>query len=130
MRGRWTYYGSRQSVQPTPKKFRQLLPSALESQVEETLKSFGLKFEVEFRFCKERRWRFDFALPAQRIGIECEGGIWSHGRHTRGIGYTRDCEKYNRAALDGWRVLRYTSGNIDDFKSDLAMAIAVNSIRL
>lgn len=61
----------------------------------------------EYRFC-ERRWRFDHAIPEHKIAIEVEGGIWTGGRHTRGAGYIKDMEKYNRATVEGWRVLRYT----------------------
>jgi very-short-patch-repair endonuclease len=62
----------------------------------------------EFRFHPKRRWRFDFAWPAEKIAVECEGGTWSGGRHTRGKGYEGDCEKYNEAVILGWRVLRFT----------------------
>lgn len=60
----------------------------------------------EFRFDLTRRWRFDWAWPAYLVALETEGGVWTRGRHTRGIGFVRDMEKYNAAALAGWRVLR------------------------
>lgn len=63
----------------------------------------------EWRFDPTRRYRFDFAWPAKKIAVEVEGGIWSNGRHTRPSGFANDCEKYNLAALNGWRVLRYTT---------------------
>jgi len=44
--------------------------------------------------------------------IEIEGGVWSGGRHTRGLGYAKDCEKYNNAAYDDWAVIRFTSRDI------------------
>lgn len=62
----------------------------------------------EHRFHKVRRWRFDFAYPAHMLAIEVEGGVWSGGRHTRGAGFTSDCEKYNTALMEGWRVYRCT----------------------
>ena len=58
-------------------------------------------------------WRFDIAYPDQRIAVECEGGTWSGGRHTRGKGYESDCRKYNRATALGWRVYRFTSGMVE-----------------
>jgi len=56
-----------------------------------------------------RDWRFDFAWPSVKVAVECEGGIWNRGRHTRALGYTGDCEKYNAAAALGWTVIRVTS---------------------
>ena len=74
------------------------------------LRALGLDGWVrEYRFDPSRRWRADFAFPASRILVEVEGGTWQQGRHTRGAGYASDCEKYNAATEQGWRVLRYTS---------------------
>lgn len=78
------------------------------------LRGEGLAPVEEFRFLKDRRFRFDLALPDHKIGIEYEGGIFSNGRHTRGKGYAKDCQKYNLATIDGWRVLRFTSEDIRD----------------
>ena len=69
----------------------------------------GPPLEREYRFAKDRKWRFDFAHPLSGVAIEVEGGTWSGGRHTRGSGYAADCEKYNEAAMSGWAVLRLTS---------------------
>ena len=63
---------------------------------------------AEFRFHRSRRWRFDWAWPAERLALEIEGGAWTRGRHTRGKGFIEDMAKYNAAALAGWRVLRVT----------------------
>ena len=38
---------------------------------------------------------------------------WTRGRHTRGRGFTADCEKYAEAALQGWTVLRFTRQQIE-----------------
>ena len=62
--------------------------------------------EREYRFHPTRRWRFDLAYPDLKIAFECEGGVWSRGRHNRGQGFINDCEKYNEAALLGWTVYR------------------------
>ena len=66
--------------------------------------------EQEYRFHKTRRWRFDFAWPDAMVAVECEGGTWSRGRHVRGKGFEKDCEKYNEATAQGWRVFRVTAG--------------------
>jgi very-short-patch-repair endonuclease len=68
--------------------------------------------EREYRFAPPRRWRFDMAWPDQMVAVECEGGVWTRGRHTRGAGFVADCEKYNMAALQGWKVLRFTAEHI------------------
>lgn len=62
----------------------------------------------EYRFHPVRRWRFDWAWPAQQIALEVEGGVFIRGRHSRGLGMVKDMEKYNAAAALGWRVLRVT----------------------
>ena len=61
----------------------------------------------EHKFCADRRWRFDRAWPEYKVSLEKEGGVWARGRHVRPAGYLGDMDKYNRAALDGWIVLRF-----------------------
>lgn len=63
---------------------------------------------AEYKFHPTRRWRADFANPTLKIIIECEGGVWSSGRHVRGTGYINDIIKYNQATLLGWRIFRFT----------------------
>jgi hypothetical protein len=64
--------------------------------------------EREHKFDEKRRWRFDYAWLERMIALEVEGGVWTGGRHTRGAGFLKDIEKYNRAAVLGWRLLRVT----------------------
>jgi very-short-patch-repair endonuclease len=86
----------------------------LESKLLENFLLAGLpEPEREYRFHKDRKWRFDFAWPAKYLAVEVEGGVWSGGRHTTGAGFTADCVKYNAAAMLGWRVLRFTSTQIN-----------------
>lgn len=79
--------------------------------------------EKEHRFDKTRRWRFDFAYPKIKLAIEIEGAVWTQGRHTRGIGFIKDCEKYNAATLQGWKVLRYTCDTLPQAPDDIRKAI-------
>lgn len=65
-----------------------------------------------YRFHVERRWMADAAWPDIRLLVEIEGGTRSGGRHVRGDGYEKDCEKYNAAAEGGWTVLRYTGAMV------------------
>ena len=64
---------------------------------------------------RPRHGRFDFAWPAVKVAVEIEGGTWMpRSRHTSGAGFAADCEKYNAATVDGWRVLRFTGASVDD----------------
>lgn len=93
----------------------------------------GATPEMQHRFEKSRRWRFDFAWPAARVAVEIEGGTFGPGksRHTSGEGHRKDCEKYNRAAALGWCVLRYTSKDLDrrpvDVINEIKAALAARS---
>ena len=76
----------------------------------------------EYKFCKDRRWRFDFCWADRNnmVAVEIEGGVFMRrGGHTSGIGYTKNCEKYNAATIAGWSVLRYTTANLDQLIPDL-----------
>lgn len=68
----------------------------------------GAECVKEYRFYKPRKWRFDYALPLYKIALEVEGGVWTQGRHVRPQGFLSDMQKYNTAALLGWRVFRTT----------------------
>ena len=77
----------------------------------------------EFQWHPTRKWRSDFLIVGNNdrlniilggILVEIEGGIWTRGRHTRGSGFIKDCEKYNTAAAMGWRVFRFPSGMVED----------------
>jgi very-short-patch-repair endonuclease len=99
------------------------MKSLYEVQLKRLLQVAGLEpFEEEYRFARElgRAWRFDFAWPAELVGVEIDGGArvvrWQRnprtgkaqpvavGRHAT----RKDYEKTNAAAALGWRVLRFT----------------------
>jgi very-short-patch-repair endonuclease len=87
--------------------------SEAEAALAQEIRWLGLPPPVtEFRFAPPRRWRFDFAWPDHQLAVEVEGGAFIGGRHTRGLAFQHDCEKYNEAVMAGWRVLRVTPAQI------------------
>lgn len=76
--------------------------------------------KCEYRFHPKRKWRFDMAWLDRRVALEVEGGVWLQTTTGRGKGHAHpkrfadDCEKYNEAALLGWKVLRVTGEQIHD----------------
>ena len=66
----------------------------------------------EYVFAPPRKWRFDVAFPSALLAIEVQGGIWTHGRHTRGAALLKEHEKLNRAAELGWRIVYLTPQTI------------------
>jgi hypothetical protein len=99
--------------------------SPLEVRFAREIASYAIPQPIEeHQFCNDRKWRFDFAWPGLKIAVEIEGGIHSGGRHTRGAGYMADCEKYNRAAMDGWVVLRYAGSMIPGAAREAAQFVA------
>lgn len=89
--------------------------SNLEAEFLFLVRALGLpEPDAETRFDPRRKWRFDFLWRKSRVAVEMEGGVFSGGRHTSGVGYTNDCEKYNAAALAGYLVLRFTRGMLRD----------------
>lgn len=81
----------------------------------------------EFKFHPVRKWRADFAFPAHMILIEIEGGVWmGKSRHTSGVGYSADCEKYSHAALLGYRVFRFTPAMV---KSGEAVQMVMEALQ-
>lgn len=104
---------TQQTMTPDELK-RTLRESPLERLMAAQIADAGLPESVrEYRFAPPRRWRFDFAWPDNKIAVECEGGVWSRGRHVRPRGFQADAEKYNAAVTLGWRVLRFTASQIE-----------------
>jgi very-short-patch-repair endonuclease len=102
-------------------------PSRLEAVLDLHLKAAGIPApEREYKFHSSRKWRFDFAFPDQKVGIECEGGSWINGAHSRGARFEKDAQKYNTAILGGWRVLRFTGRMIDSGEALETIEAALN----
>lgn len=83
----------------------------------------------EYRFHPTRKWRFDYAIPALKIAVECDGGVWTGGRHVSPKGYMKDMEKFNAAAELGWVVLKFTPqqlvtiGTIETLRATIAKKV-------
>jgi very-short-patch-repair endonuclease len=91
-------------------------PTPLEQKLAFQIRAVGLPDpHREYRFVPGRRYRADFAWENERLLVEAEGGLFSKGKgwHLSIGGYLDDLEKYNLAALLGWRVLRYTAKEIN-----------------
>lgn len=88
------------------------------SDLEETLallmRDAGLPEPVrEYRFSPTRKFRLDFAWPAQKLGVEVQGGTWVKSGHTTGGGLERDYEKNNLCQILGWSLLMFTRKTIE-----------------
>ena len=92
-----------------PKKTSREIQNESEILFKTFCKAFNMPEPImEHRFLLSRRFRFDYAFMEYRIAVEVEGGVWIQGRHTRGIGFIKDMEKYNLATAEGWKILRFT----------------------
>jgi len=81
--------------------------------IESVFASLKLFVIPEFRFHKERQWKADYFLPDLKLVIEIEGAIFQNGRHNRATGFLKDIEKYNAITLEGLKLLRYATHEIE-----------------
>lgn len=86
----------------------------------------GGDWVAELPFHPKRKFRFDYACPEHGVAIEIDGGIWTGGRHSGGVGQKKDFEKLNLAAEMGWLVLHYTP---DDKMSTETLLQIYNTIK-
>jgi len=68
-----------------------------------------VSLQTEFKFHPVRKFRFDFAVIPLKVAVEYDGGVFSGGRHTQGVGYSNDAVKGNLALESGWKVYHVTS---------------------
>lgn len=83
------------------------------------LTDLNIEFELEYKFLSDRKFRFDYSIKSLKISCEYEGLGIGKSRHTSKLGYSKDCQKYNLAVINDWRVLRYTALNYKDFENDI-----------
>lgn len=79
----------------------------------------ALQLQEEYRFHVERKWRFDWCIPALKIGIEYNGIMSEKSRHTSIKGYSGDMRKITEASKQGWTILQYTPLNYKQVIGDL-----------
>lgn len=103
--------------------------SGFERNLEFQIKALKLPApKVQYRFHPLRKWSFDFAWPDRMLYLEVEGGIWIRGggRHNRASCFEKDAEKYNEAALLGYRGLRVTTQQVT---SGVAVMLVERALR-
>jgi very-short-patch-repair endonuclease len=88
-------------------------------KIKNALRLARIDFITEYKFLDKRKFRFDIAIPEYMIGIEYEGIVSTKSRHTSITGYSKDCDKYNLAVLNGWKVLRFTALHLSKNKEHL-----------
>jgi hypothetical protein len=95
----------------------------LETELNLFCRAYNLTLANEFRFDVSRRWKADYYILEFNCLIEFEGMGGNHwtgmGGHQTITGYTANCEKYNRASLMGFKLLRYTVKNSKELLTDL-----------
>ena len=88
------------------------------------LKTMDTCWLEEYKFHPTRRFRFDFALPRLRLAIEVDGGIFTGGRHSRGLGQEADMVKGHEATLLGWSVLHFSVRQVKSgYASQIVMRV-------
>ncbi len=58
------------------------------------------------------RFRIDLAWPSAMLAVEVDGGQWAAGGGKHGS--KRDYQKTRRLTMAGWRLLRFTAGEVKD----------------
>ncbi len=87
--------------------------------IKQVLQEKRINYVTEYQFSDGRLFRFDVIIYPLKIAIEYEGIYAKKSRHTNTSGYVIDCEKYNLATIEGWRMLRYTAKNYENFAGDV-----------
>lgn len=82
---------------------------AVSAPLNKVLAAYGLPAPtLEYRFCEERRFRWDAAFVPWKVALEVDGSVWARGRHVRGAGYLSDRDKDTEGMLRGWIVVHTT----------------------
>lgn len=108
------------------KEYKRLLGSQKDRSINkknfaEKAKYFGYEVTAEVKIIEGRKFRADWEVTknGKSVLVEYEGINSKTARHTSLTGYTKDCEKYNLAQINGHKILRYTMINFCDVFNDL-----------
>ena len=75
----------------------------------------GIAFERQYAYAPPpRKLRADFALPAFRLLVEVNGGIFNQKAHGSVTGVLKDMDRGNEAAIAGFFMLRVTPDEVAD----------------
>ena len=78
------------------------------------LAELGIKVVPEFRFCMERKFRFDLYAESLRMGFEVNGTFGGlHGPRWSGS----DLEKMNLCQMLGYRCMQFTNRQVETGKA-------------
>jgi len=89
--------------------------SELEMMLVTRLEHAGLPTGVgQHKIVPGRQFTWDRCWITERVCAEVQGGIWSKGGHSSGVGIERDCLKASLAAALGWRCIFATRSMIED----------------
>ncbi|NKB77630.1 MAG: hypothetical protein GKR96_11460 [Gammaproteobacteria bacterium] len=89
----------------------------------------GLGVKKRLKAAELKDWRFDFAWPGLKFACEVEGGQWTGGRHTTGVGFDGDLDKYDVAARLGWFVYRCNGRMVREGRAVETIEIMIQMIR-
>lgn len=79
-----------------------------EAELERRLEEAGIEgWHTEYEFHPTRKWRLDFAFPAEMLAIEVDGAV-----HRIKKQFKSDLDKHNALTLAGWRILRFSTKHI------------------
>jgi very-short-patch-repair endonuclease len=100
----------RPSLARKPKRGPIVRLTASQALLQVHLREIGIETVPEFRFCLERRYRFDLYCERLRMGFEVNGTF--QGLHGARFGGS-DMEKLNLAQMLGYRVMQFTNKQVE-----------------
>ena len=89
------------------------------------LAELGVAFTRQCAYAVGRKMRADFGLPAERILIEVQGGVYTRQAHSSISGILADNERLNLATINNWRMMRFTPDQIASGEAKLTIVLAI-----